>query len=121
MPGVGGYCSGVQNVSAAAEYRNIVRRLMNYIPYQQCQDSCSSFTYEAVEVQDQAANNIIIELIMAEALHITSSKYEFTFLPILTTLGGHIGVCRTVVWLGLSLIGLNNLYSFWKGINIKLS
>ena len=54
----------------------------------------------------------MIELIVDDTIYITKSKYEYTFLSVLTTLGGHIGVCRTVVWVGLSIFGAKNYFHF---------
>ena len=107
----GHYCRGEPNGSVV-NYKNIIQRLTNYITYPICEPACSYYQYNAVEVQKQQADRSIIELVFDDTIYVTRSKYEFTFFPILTTLGGQIGLCRTVVWLGLSVIGLNKIFLF---------
>ena len=51
---MGEYCKGVLNISDDS-YPNIILRLTNYIPYQDCEESCSTYKYEATEVQNLLA------------------------------------------------------------------
>ena len=113
--GPGHYCRGHPNGSVVT-YKNIIQRLANYLPYPICEPACSYYQYNAVEVQYQLADSSIIELVFDDTIYVTKSKYEFTFFPILTTLGGQIGLCRTVVWLGLSVMGLNKIFLAWSGM-----
>ena len=55
-------------------------------------------------------SDYLTEIIFSQEMTLTRSRLEFSPLAILTTLGGHIGVCRTVLWIGISLAGMKKLW-----------
>ena len=57
----------------------------------------------------------MIEVTFNNEVRLLRSKLEFSALMILTTMGGHIGVCRTCLWIGLSLAGIKN---FWAKLEL---
>ena len=109
------YCKGVPNMTEA-KYKDLLRRFDNYVPYEACMKDCSSYEYNAVMVKYQEDREDTIELVFDESISITKSRYEFTFLPILTTVGGHIGVCRTVIWVGFSFLGAKKIFNSLRNI-----
>ena len=67
---------------------------------------CVSYEFESKMVKTEPYLNYRIEITFDRQMTKTRSKLEFSVMMILTTLGGHIGVCRTCLWLGLSLAGI---------------
>ena len=61
-------------------------------------------------MKTEPSSDHMIEIVFHPEMTVTSSRLEFSPLMILTTLGGHIGVCRTVLWIGMSLAGLKKCW-----------
>ena len=74
---------------------------------------CVYYEYESTLVKTEPYSTYRIEITINREVRQTRSKSEYSGLMILTTLGGHIGVCRTCLWIGLSLAGLKK---FWPNM-----
>ena len=74
---------------------------------------CVYYEYENTLVKTEPYSTYRIEITFNREVRQTRSKSEYSGLMILTTLGGHIGVCRTCLWIGLSLAGLKK---FWPNM-----
>ena len=102
------YCSQTDQFSPStvAEFMSILHMLDNYIPSPTCITPCTATLYDSNLVKSEASTNRIIQLIFPEDISISESQLQYTFLPILTAIGGHIGVCRTFLWILLGLGGI---------------
>ena len=111
------HCNHTANFSEQSrlDYLKIVFRLDSYMPSNNCEPSCTKTIYDSYLIKSEASSNRVIQLIFQEDILVSESQPQYTFLPILTTLGGHIGVCRTLLWLLLGLWGLKTLYSWTIG------
>ena len=102
-------CKGAQNLTDN-KYEDILTRLDNYVGYEACPNPCSYYEYNVMMVKHQMSTERIFELVFTKSIYVTTSEYQYTFIPILTTVGGHIGVCRTLVWIGVTMVGAKKIY-----------
>ena len=106
------YCNQNEHFSKKSQiqYSKIIHRLDNYLPSKNCQPSCSKTVYDSYLIKSEASTNRVIQLMFQEDILVSVSQPQYTFLPILTTIGGHIGVCRTMLWILLGLGGSKTIY-----------
>ena len=106
------YCKQNENFSVQSidEFSKIVDRLDSYLPTEKCPSSCTKHLYDSYLIKSEGVTGRVIQLIFQEDILITKAEPQYTFLPILTTIGGHIGVCRTLLWALLGIGGLKTVY-----------
>ena len=87
------YCSQTENMTAPvlAQYMRILHRLDNYLPTNTCQHPCSVTDYHSYLVKSEASTNRVIQLIFPQTILVRETQPQYTFLPILTTVGGMWG------------------------------
>ena len=105
------YCSQTDQFSPStvAEFMKILHMFDNYIPSPNCNTPCTTTLYDSNQIKSEASTNRVIQLIFPEEISVSESQLQYSFLPILTTIGGHIGVCRTFLWV---LLGLGGVMTF---------
>ena len=106
------YCNQNESFSKQSmiQYSKIIHRLDNYLPSKNCQPSCSKTVYDSYLIKSEASTYRVIQLLFQHDISITESQPQYTFLPILTTIEAHIGVCRTLLWILLGLGGSTIIY-----------
>ena len=88
-------------------YMEYVKTYFNIMNSQACLHSCSSIDYTTKIKNVERIYYTAVVMMFTEEVREVQQRLQHSALSFLTTLGGHIGVCRTLLWGLLALLGLH--------------